>query len=148
MIINLYSANSMWHVQTCFTISIHEIEPKALKAPLAAAIRFMYGSLIISEYGTYGRGRITAPGRFPYSFWERVRLEEAELDGVLDTGATHPTWGLNLFARYCTSAGEVPSVTSAVCYSYCPKEMQTIYGASEILDWETFSWGSTMIIIV
>ena len=25
-----------------FTISMHEIEPKALKAPLAAAIRFMY----------------------------------------------------------------------------------------------------------
>ena len=39
---NLYSANSMWHVQMRFTISIHEIEPKALKAPLAAAIRFMY----------------------------------------------------------------------------------------------------------
>ena len=42
MIINLYSANSMLHVQMRFTISIHEIEPKALKAPLAAAIRFMY----------------------------------------------------------------------------------------------------------
>ena len=39
---NLYSANSMWHVQMRFTISMHEIEPKALKAPLAAAIRFMY----------------------------------------------------------------------------------------------------------
>ena len=25
-----------------FTISIHDIEPKALKAPLAAAIHFMY----------------------------------------------------------------------------------------------------------
>ena len=25
-----------------FTVSMHEIEPKALKAPLAAAIRFMY----------------------------------------------------------------------------------------------------------
>ena len=25
-----------------FTISMHEIKPKALKAPLAAAIRFMY----------------------------------------------------------------------------------------------------------
>ena len=25
-----------------FSISMHEIEPKALKAPLAAAIRFMY----------------------------------------------------------------------------------------------------------
>ena len=25
-----------------FTVSTHEIEPKALKAPLAAAIRFMY----------------------------------------------------------------------------------------------------------
>ena len=32
----------MWHVQMRFTISMHEIEPKALKAPLAAAIRFMY----------------------------------------------------------------------------------------------------------
>ena len=42
MIINLYSTNSMWHVQMRFTISMHETEPKALKAPLAAAIRFMY----------------------------------------------------------------------------------------------------------
>ena len=32
----------MWHVQIRFTISIYEIEPKALKAPLAAAIQFMY----------------------------------------------------------------------------------------------------------
>ena len=32
----------MWQVQMHFTISIHEIEPKALKAPLAAAIQFMY----------------------------------------------------------------------------------------------------------
>ena len=31
----------MWHVQMCFTISMHEIELKALKAPLAAAIPFM-----------------------------------------------------------------------------------------------------------
>ena len=35
MIINLY-------VQMRFTICMHEIEPKALKALLAAAIRFMY----------------------------------------------------------------------------------------------------------
>ena len=26
----------------CFTISMHEVEPKALKVPLAAATRFMY----------------------------------------------------------------------------------------------------------
>ena len=39
MIINLYSTNSMWHVQMRFTVSMHEIKPKALKA---AAIRFMY----------------------------------------------------------------------------------------------------------
>ena len=38
--INLYSA--MWHVQMSFTVSIHEIKPKASKAPLAATIRFMY----------------------------------------------------------------------------------------------------------
>ena len=31
----------MFHVQMCFTISIHEVEPKALKAPLAAVIQFM-----------------------------------------------------------------------------------------------------------
>ena len=32
----------MCHVQMCFTSSMHEIELKALKVPLAAAIRFMY----------------------------------------------------------------------------------------------------------
>ena len=32
----------MTYVQMHFTISMHEIEAKALKAPLAAAIRFMY----------------------------------------------------------------------------------------------------------
>ena len=32
----------MSHVQMRFTINIHEIEPKTLKAPLAAAIQFMY----------------------------------------------------------------------------------------------------------
>ena len=32
----------MSHVQMRFTISMHEIEPKALNVPLAAAIRFMY----------------------------------------------------------------------------------------------------------
>ena len=37
-----YHANSMRHVQMRFTVSMHEIEPKALKAPLAAAIQFMY----------------------------------------------------------------------------------------------------------
>ena len=31
MIINLYSANSMWHVQMHFRISMHEIELKVLK---------------------------------------------------------------------------------------------------------------------
>ena len=30
------------YVQMRFTTIMHEIEPKALKAPLAAAIRFMY----------------------------------------------------------------------------------------------------------
>ena len=30
VIIHLYSTNSMWHVQMCITINIHEIEPKAL----------------------------------------------------------------------------------------------------------------------
>ena len=29
-------------VQMHFTVSMHEIKPKALKAPLAAAIWFMY----------------------------------------------------------------------------------------------------------
>ena len=32
----------MWHVKMHFTISVHEIETEALKAPLAVAIRFMY----------------------------------------------------------------------------------------------------------
>ena len=33
----------MWHVQMRFTIiSMHEIELKALKVPLDAAIQFMY----------------------------------------------------------------------------------------------------------
>ena len=31
----------------CFTISMHEIEPKALKAPLAAAIRFKYDLYLV-----------------------------------------------------------------------------------------------------
>ena len=39
---NLYSANSRSHVQMRFTVSIHEIELKALKASLFAAIQFMY----------------------------------------------------------------------------------------------------------
>ena len=43
MIINLCSANSMYnYVQMHLTISMREIEPKALKVPLAAAILFMY----------------------------------------------------------------------------------------------------------
>ena len=32
----------MRQIQMRFKISMHEIEPKASKAPLAAAIRFMY----------------------------------------------------------------------------------------------------------
>ena len=36
-----------------FLFSMHEIEPKALKAPLAAAIRFMYDISLISIYGNY-----------------------------------------------------------------------------------------------
>ena len=32
----------MWHVQMHFAISMHEIEPKAVKVPLATAIGFMY----------------------------------------------------------------------------------------------------------
>ena len=32
----------MRHVHMRFTVSMHKIELKALKAPLAAAIRFMY----------------------------------------------------------------------------------------------------------
>ena len=57
---HLYSANSMWHVQVRFTFSMHEIEPKALKAPGSPYIVYM----------ACGRGWITAPGIFPYSFRE------------------------------------------------------------------------------
>ena len=47
----------MWHVQIRFTISIHEIEPKALKAPLAAAIRFMLVYMVyMEEDGSQHRG--------------------------------------------------------------------------------------------
>ena len=47
----------------------HEIEPKALKAPLAATIRFLY--MISISAMVYDRGgQITAHGKFPYSFQE------------------------------------------------------------------------------
>ena len=50
---------------------MHEIEPKALKVPLAATIQFhVHVCSLISVYGIYRKGRITAPGRFPYSFQE------------------------------------------------------------------------------
>ena len=40
-----------------FTISMHEIEPKALKAPLAAAIRFMLVYMVYTEEdGSQHRG--------------------------------------------------------------------------------------------
>ena len=51
-----------------FTVSMHEIEPKALKAPLAACRYTAQVLSLVSVYVIYGRGRITAPGRFPYSF--------------------------------------------------------------------------------
>ena len=31
---------------------------------------YKFGQQVVSIYGIYGRGRITAPGRFPYSFRE------------------------------------------------------------------------------
>ena len=74
MILNLYSANSMWHVQMCFIISMQEIEPKALKAPLAGSWS------LISVYVIYGRVQITAPGRFPYSFEECVSSGLVKVD--------------------------------------------------------------------
>ena len=42
MIINIDIVQIPYDVQMHFKISMHEIEPKALKAPLAAAMWFIY----------------------------------------------------------------------------------------------------------
>ena len=59
-----------------FTISMHEMEPKALKAPLAAAIRFVY-MVYMEEDG------LQQPGWFPFSFREVCEFFEAPCIGLV-----------------------------------------------------------------
>ena len=83
MIMKLYNTNSMWHVQMRFTVSMHEIETKALKGPLAA---FRYTAHVwspISEYCIYGRGQVTAPGKFPHSFREACEFFKVPRMGLV-----------------------------------------------------------------
>ena len=84
MIINLYSANSMWHMFKCALqlacMRSNRKHWRRLWLPL-------YGSCMISKYG---RGRITAPGRFPYSFREACEFFKVPRIGLVKVERLNP----------------------------------------------------------